>query len=168
MNEVVPVQMRGGLVDIHAVGLLLGYTIQGWVGYGFFFWTDDNAWRVPLALQAAWPSILLLGIYWVPESPRWLMMKGRNEQAREILKLLHSAPDNPDHTFATMEYHQIQKQIMIDRTLGSSWSTMLRKPSYRKRALLAVGTTGIVQCSGVLVINSESSRFSSRQVRAEH
>jgi hypothetical protein len=156
MNEVVPIQMRGGMVDIHAVALLLGYTIQGWVGYGLFFWTSDNAWRVPLALQCAWPFILLLGIYWVPESPRWLIMKGRDEEARHILKRLHSPPGSSDHAFATMEYHQIQKQITIDRTLGSSWAIMFRKPSYRKRALLAVGTTGIVQCSGVLVINSKA------------
>lgn len=35
MNEIVPVHMRGALVDVHAVMLVLGYTIQGWVGFGF-------------------------------------------------------------------------------------------------------------------------------------
>ena len=38
MNEIVPVHIRGALVDIHAVALVLGYTIQGWVGFGFYFW----------------------------------------------------------------------------------------------------------------------------------
>jgi MFS family permease len=36
MNEIVPVHLRGALVDIHAVMLVLGYTIQGWVGFGFY------------------------------------------------------------------------------------------------------------------------------------
>ena len=38
MNEIAPVHMRGALVDVHAVMLVLGYTIQGWVGFGFYFW----------------------------------------------------------------------------------------------------------------------------------
>jgi hypothetical protein len=42
MNEVVPVKMRAGLVDIHAVFLILGYTVQGWVGFGFFFWNNGR------------------------------------------------------------------------------------------------------------------------------
>ena len=37
MNEVVPQHLRGGLVDIHAVMLIFGYTVQGWVGFGFYF-----------------------------------------------------------------------------------------------------------------------------------
>lgn len=67
MNEVVPVKMRAGLVDIHAVCLIFGYMVQGWVGFGFYFWKDggDKTWRPPLALQCAWPLMLLCGLYWV-------------------------------------------------------------------------------------------------------
>ncbi|OAP58544.1 hypothetical protein AYL99_07634 [Fonsecaea erecta] len=155
MSEVVPVDLRGALVDVHAVFLILGYTIQGWVGFGFFFWDGgDDTWRPPLALQCAWPLFLLCGIYWVPESPRWLVMQGRIEEAKEILFKLHSDPNDPDNEFANAEYYQIQKQIAIDKTLGNSWMHMIKKPSYRKRCLLAIGTTGIIQCSGVLVINN--------------
>lgn len=155
MNEVVPIDMRGGLVDIHAVMLVLGYTIQGWVGFGFYFWTDDNNWRPPLALQCAWPLMLLFGLYWIPESPRWLIMNDRVEEAKAILDNLHSDPSDPENTYAATEFYQIQKQIAIDRTLGASWIQLFKKPSYRKRAFLALGLTGIIQCSGVLVINSQ-------------
>ena len=70
MSEVVPPVFRGALVNVHAISLLLGYASQGWVGFGFYFWKEggNNAWRVPLALQCAWPLILLLGLRWVPES----------------------------------------------------------------------------------------------------
>ena len=104
-------------------------------------------------------------------------MKDRTEEAEAILLKLHADPSDPNNDFARAEFYQIQKQIAIDRTLGSSWLNMIRKPSYRKRALLTLGTTGIVQvcripqsrwlsafligktadvaqCSGVLVINN--------------
>jgi hypothetical protein len=81
-------------------------------------------------------------------------MNDRIDEARIILDRLHSDPSDPDNDYARSEFYQIQKQIAIDRTLGSSWITMFRKPSYRKRAFLAIGTTFFIQCSGVLVINS--------------
>ena len=147
-----------GLVDLHAVFLIIGYTVQGWVGFGFYFWKSggNNTWRVPLALQCAWPLLLLGGLYWVPESPRWLIMNDRLHEAKAILQRLHStSKDTTDDEYALAEFYQIQKQVLIDRTLGSSWVHMFKKPSYRKRAFLEIGTTGIIQCSGVLVINSE-------------
>ena len=150
MNEIVPSHLRGALVDLHGVFLVLGYTIQGWVGFGFFFWDGgSNTWRPTVALSCLWPLLLLMGLPWVPESPRWLCMQGRPEEAEQVLIKLHTNKTDPDHETAGAEFYQIRKQIAIDRTLGSSWMHMFRKPSYRKRALLAVGTTGIIQCSGV-------------------
>ncbi|KAK3065559.1 hypothetical protein LTS18_000036 [Coniosporium uncinatum] len=156
MNEVVPIHLRGGLVDIHAVMLLLGYTVQGWVGFGFFFWSTggENTWRPPLALQCVWPLMLICGLYWIPESPRWLVMNDRIEEAKRVLDRLHADPSDPDNSYSRRELYQIQKQIAIDRTLPSSWYQLFKKPSYRKRAFYAMGTTFIVQCSGVLVINN--------------
>ena len=156
MNEIVPVHIRGALVDMHGVMLVLGYTIQGWVGFGFYFWKSGGSktWRPPIAIQCFFPLALLCALPFIPESPRWLCMKGRDAEAEQVMIKLHADPTDPDHDVAKAEFYQIQKQIAIDRTLGSSWVQMFKKPSYRKRALLAIGTTGIIQCSGVLVINN--------------
>jgi MFS family permease len=68
MNEIVPVHLRGALVDVHAVMLVLGYTIQGWVGFGFYFWQNgsSNTWRPPIAIQCFWPLCLLIGLVFIP------------------------------------------------------------------------------------------------------
>lgn len=81
-------------------------------------------------------------------------MKGRDAEAEAVLLKLHADPSDPDNNAAKAEFYQIQKQIAIDKTLGNTWMHILKKPSYRKRALLAIGITGIIQCSGVLVINN--------------
>lgn len=85
---------------------------------------------------------------------RWLIWKGRNDEAKEILLRLHDDPDDPSHTLARTEYLAIYKQIQIDRTLPTGWGHVFKKPSLRKRALITVGTTGFIQCSGILVINN--------------
>jgi hypothetical protein len=82
---------------------------------------------------------LLCGLYWVPESPRWLVMNDRVPKAQAILEKLHSHAKTLDNEYALAELYQIQKQVLIDRTLPSSWVHMFKKPSYRKCAFLAMG-----------------------------
>jgi len=160
MNEIVPNSMRGGLVELHAVFFILGYVIQAWVGFGFYFWTSggiNNTWRPPLAIQCGWALLCLIALLWVPESPRWLVMQGRADEAQALLNRLHSDPSDPNKEFARAEFFQIEKQIQIDKRLGSSWWHIIKKPSYRKRALIGMATCGFIQSSGDLVINSEFS-----------
>jgi len=81
-------------------------------------------------------------------------MQERLPEAKAVIERLHSTLGDTQHEYATQEFLGIQRQVLIDRTLGSGRAHMFRIPSYRKRAFLAVGTTAIIQCSGLLVINS--------------
>ncbi|RQM04614.1 hypothetical protein DH86_00004081, partial [Scytalidium sp. 3C] len=57
---------------------------------------SDWSWRVPCLLQAL-PSVCQLVFIWtVPESPRWLISKGRNAQAKKILAYVHAQGDEDD------------------------------------------------------------------------
>ena len=156
MAEVVPNKMRGGLVDIHAIGFVLAYAAQGWIGVGFFFWNDVDAWRVPLAFQCVGPTILLSGLYWIPESPRYLIMKGRVDEAKAVLTRLRQRRGEPESALVATELYQIRKQVEVDRKMNASWIEMFRRRSYRKRCYYTLGITFIVQASGVLTINSKS------------
>jgi MFS family permease len=149
MNEVVPPSIRGVLVDIHGAALLFGYMLASWIGYGFYLYrpAGNIQWRAPLAFQVVWPTILLCGLWWMPESPRWLLINDRPEEADRVLRKLHTPEE------AKVEFFQIQKQMEVDRRLPSSYVSMFTKPSYRKRTLIAIATTCSVQFSGILVIN---------------
>ena len=101
MNEIVPVHLRGALVDMHGVMLVLGYTIQGWGRLRLLLlevWGPQNTWRPPIAIQCFFPLCLLIALPFLPESPRWLCMNNRDAEAEQILIKLHYDPTDPDTT----------------------------------------------------------------------
>jgi MFS family permease len=150
MNEVSPPNIRGILVDCHNVGFLLGYNLATWAGYGFYHLpaTNNWAWRGPQILQALWVVILLSGMRWLPESPRYLMMIDRHEEAEKTLYRLHAASE------ARVEALQIRISIENDRHHESSWWSIITRKSYRKRALFAIGMALSIHTSGILVVNN--------------
>jgi MFS family permease len=84
----------------------------------------------------------------MPESPRFLLIHDRHEEAARNLYRLHTREE------AELELQQISAQMQIDRTLPSSYWALIKKPSYRKRTLLCLGVTCGIQFSGILVINN--------------
>ena len=154
MSEIVPPADRGRLVDIHAVLLNFGYTLAGYVGVGFYFYAGGEQWRGAMSFTMLFPAILLAGIYWIPESPRYLLSKGRVDEAWEIIHQLHTDPDDASDEFAKREFYQMRKQIELDITMKTSYYEIFRKPSYRKRAMITMYFTFSLISSGVLVINS--------------
>lgn len=155
MGEIVPVRQRGALIQVHAISFVIGYVIQGWCGFGFYFLDAGlNTWRPPMAIQCAFFLALMATLPWVPESPRWLCMQGRDNEAQQIIERLHATKNDPGNDAAKAEFYQIQKQLAIDRTLGGSWGQLFKKKSYRKRTLIGMGTMALGQSTGVLVINN--------------
>ena len=131
-----------------------GYTLACYVGLGFYFVHGGNQWRGAMALQMAIPAIVLSGIYWMPESPRYLLSKDRIEEARDIVHRLHSDPTDPTDEFAKREFYQMQKQIALDNTFATSYWGILTQPSMRKRTLMTIFLEFCLMTSGVLVILS--------------
>lgn len=155
--ELAPPRIRGVLVDVHTVLMMAGYAIACYVGLGFYFVQSPEAWRGPIAIQMALPMVTLCGIYWLPESPRYLLSKGRTEEAHEIVHSLHSNPHDPGDEFATREFYQMQKQHDIEEKLALSyWDIFIVKPSMRKRALMTILLEFCFMTSGILVVLSKS------------
>lgn len=131
----------------------LNYYRSAWVGYGAYFAKNPTVqWRLPLAISCLAPLLVLSGIYWLPESPRYLSLVGRNDEALQIIKRIHHDPNDPTDAAAHAEYIQIIKQIEMDNGQDVGYVAMFRKPSWRKRSLIAIFLMFATQSTGALGI----------------
>lgn len=157
ITEVAPPKGRGIMANIHALMAVLGYVLASWVGVGFFFYQNGsrNQWRAPLAFACLPPLITLGFTFVVPESPRYLLMRDRHDEALKILRSLHhNSKENNDH-YAVGEYQQMKQQHDLDRSLDSSWRILVTRPSYRKRVLIACSLLTFIYSSGTLTVSSK-------------
>lgn len=106
--------------------------------------------RFPLAFQLVPGLIIAAGIWFLQESPRWLIEKDRHEEARLVLEKMHGNGSNQE--FLDLEYREIRDTIVAEKSLQiPAWSALLKKPSSRRRLLLGCGVQAFGQLSGINV-----------------
>ncbi|KAH8895485.1 general substrate transporter [Thozetella sp. PMI_491] len=88
-SELVPSQIRGLVVGTYSLSLVGGGLCIQLICYGTSTLQDNRAWRLPLCMFYIVPSIIAsLVLFVIPESPRWLLRKGREDEAFENLRKL--------------------------------------------------------------------------------
>jgi len=86
-SEIAPAEKRGSLVTFTQMGIILGAFAANLSTYGIarLVGSKPDCWRLMCALGCLPIGIFLIGLYFVGETPRWLVMKGREEEARAAL-----------------------------------------------------------------------------------
>ena len=106
--------------------------MSSWSIFGTQKIAGSWSWRVPSILQAGYPAVQLAFLFWVPESPRWLVAQNRVEEATQILKRYHAGQDDAEvapSPLVTMEIAEITHAIEVEScNQGTGWFQLVSTP----------------------------------------
>lgn len=142
---------RGQMVMIEGAMITCGITISYWIDFGLLF-ADPNpvSWRFPLAFQIFFAAIIVGFVMFLPESPRWLVLKNRDDDAREVLSSL--LDDDPESTMVQNEFIAI-KATVLEMTKGSFRDMFtMGEDRHLHRTMLAYINQMFQQISGINLI----------------
>jgi MFS transporter, SP family, galactose:H+ symporter len=135
--EVSPARIRGTFVSLFqlavTVGILLSYVVCA-------MFAPAAAWRWMLGLAALPGLALVIGMTFMPESPRWLVKQGRREDARAVLVKINPH-SNPDETLAHIEH-----DVALEG--HGTWGELLQR-SLRPALLVGIGLAVFQQVTGI-------------------
>ncbi|PYI12529.1 quinate permease [Aspergillus sclerotiicarbonarius CBS 121057] len=116
--ELAPPEIRGLLVAMQQLATTIGIMIAYWICYGtnYIGGTGDGqsnmAWRLPLIIQGLPAVVLVIGVWFLPYSPRLLVNRGRDEDAVRTLSRLRQLP--PDDRLVQMEFLAIKAESLFE------------------------------------------------------
>jgi sugar porter (SP) family MFS transporter len=142
---------RGAHVVADGIYVGIGTSLALWIDFGLFFVKNSSvSWRFPLAFQIVISLIVMTFIFTLPESPRWLMKKGREQESREIIGALLDV--EPDSEQVNSDISDIQHTLAISGE--ASWGDMLKMGEQRlfHRTILAAAGQMFQQMCGVNLI----------------
>ncbi|KAI8625419.1 sugar porter family MFS transporter [Xylariaceae sp. FL1651] len=148
-SEVCPMALRGFLTSYTNLCFVTGQLLGNGVTAGTA--TLDNHWAysIPFALQWFWVLVIIPGIFFIPESPWWLVRKGKREEARSALRRLASKKVNIDATLAVITETD---RLELEMEAGSTYFDTIKGVNLRRTEIsTGVYTTQVL--SGIYLIN---------------
>ncbi|WAC14762.1 sugar porter family MFS transporter [Dyadobacter pollutisoli] len=150
--EVSPAEMRGRNVSINQLTIVFGILITNLINY-MLADTGPDAWRWMFGLGAVPAVLFLIGVIWLPESPRWLMKAGQHEKANRVLAKIGN-----EH-FVEMTQAAIQKTLVA--APKASYADVFQK-TVRPALLVGITLAVFQQLCGInVVFNYTSTIFES-------
>jgi len=137
ISEIAPAKDRGKLVGLYQFNIVFGILIAFFSNY-LLNGIGENAWRWMVGVEAIPAFVYTLFVLSVPKSPRWLLTKLRNEEAKEVLRLI-----NPDR-----DVEKLMLEIKAENENTVSGENIFIK-KYRFPLILAFAIAFFNQLSGI-------------------
>lgn len=150
-SETSKAHRRGRMVMIEGTLIVFGVMLSYWIDLGLSFAEPSSvSWRFPIAFQIVLAIIILCAIPGLPESPRWLLFKGKDEKALKVLSALVDKPIDDEEV--QNEYKAIQ-DVVFEMSTGSfkDCFKMNRNRNFHRTALGYVNQM-FQQISGINII----------------
>ena len=136
ISEISPANVRGTLVSLNQLMITIGIVCSYLADYAL---ADARAWRWMFGVAAIPALIMLIGLLFVPESPRWFMRQGLREIARTVLSRIRSGSDVND------ELREIESSLNQQK---GSWRELL-SPALRPALIIGIGLAAFQQFTGI-------------------
>ena len=149
ISESVPARVRGNLVSLYqfniALGEVLGYAISA------IFYDVHGGWRYMLGSSLVFSTALMVGMFFLPESPRYLVHKNKIGEAYDVWKRLRDISlDENKLEFLDMRQAAYQEQeAKATESKARLWTDLFRIPRNRRALVYAVIMVGLGQLTGV-------------------
>ncbi|XP_044716064.1 sugar transporter domain-containing protein [Hirsutella rhossiliensis] len=170
LTEICHPQHRGRMTTVYNCLWNLGSLFVSLAGWATASIANDWSWRSITFLQAATSIIQLVGVWWVPESPRFLVSRGKPGQALAMLAEHHGGGD-PDNATVAFEYRKIKETIEAERKANNSTSYLdfFKTKGNRWRLTIVVSIGIISQYSGnALFSNYIDIVYEGAGIQAQH
>lgn len=149
-SECAPKSLRGMIVGLYQLAITIGALLAAIVLNATKDELSHSAWRTPISIQFAWAGILSGGLLLLPESPRFLMHKGREDEARRSLaRLMTMPPESPE---VDLELDEIATALAADRAIGQgSYIDCFRNNDFKNglRTWTGIWLQGWQQLTGI-------------------
>ncbi|CAK5267723.1 unnamed protein product [Mycena citricolor] len=149
--EVTAPHLRGRLISLQQWSITWGILIQYFIQFGCSYINGTASFRIPWGLQMIPAIILAIGMQFFPESPRWLVDNGHEQEALIVLADLHGGGDVNDE-LVLLEYEEIRQQVAFERDEGAKSYMDLVKPGIFRRVFLGSSLQMWSQLSGMNVM----------------
>ncbi|KAJ5964199.1 uncharacterized protein N7479_004075 [Penicillium vulpinum] len=155
-SETARAEHRGKLIVAQLVTNIFGIVITNWMNYGFTFIPNSPvSWRFPLGFQCFFALVTIAFVLVAPESPRWLVMKHRANEAREILARLLAKPIDDPEVVDEIQSLEIsvnhESEVQQLKPVKAIFKRNNKQHTLR-RILLGAGTAFFQQVGGTNVI----------------
>lgn len=160
LSEISTVAIRGVVVSSWQLMLAIGQVVGACVGQGTHLRTDTGAYRIPIGLNLLLALILVCGQLIIPESPRWLVAKGRDDQAAKALYRLNKDQEDPDRV-VEVQLRSFQDAQREDMEAGqhAGWKNLFTSPIERRKLLIVCGVLASQQINGIQFVFSYTTSF---------
>jgi MFS family permease len=145
-------RVRGKLVVVGSLSNTAAFCLSNWMNYGLFFQGEALQWRFPLGFQLIFPCIVVGALIFVPESPRWLLLQDRHEEALAVIARLEGRRKDVHDPDVTAQFLSIRSALEVERQSQVPMADVLMcrdKTQNLRRLLLSCGTQFMQQFSGV-------------------
>ncbi|UPG90343.1 sugar porter family MFS transporter [Luteibacter aegosomaticola] len=141
LAEVAPERIRGAMISTYQLMITTGILLAFLSDTAF---SSTGNWRWMLGIIAVPGALFLVGLFFLPDSPRWLLLRGRKQDAQVVLAKLRG-----DERVVEKEIADIEEQL---KTKQHGWSMFRENPNFRRSVGLGMLLQAMQQFTGMNVV----------------